>query len=329
MSIESHITSKRNVYLRFVARTLFVFIAVVILDFGIGSLLRKFYFRQTSGLDYRTTYSIEQTRADLLIFGSSTAIHDYTPVAFEQRLNLSAYNVGRDGMSIFYDYAVLKAVLKRHAPKIIILAFDKDEFMQTQESYDRLSSLLPFYKTHPEIDSIIDLRGPNEKYKVISNIYPYNSLVFTISAGNSEFNKKRKGDVKGFVPLNKTWADPIKPDTTLLNEVIDTNKVRTYESFIRNCISANIELFIVCSPKFAKPTHVNNSLVFGKMIAEKYKVHFFDYLRDTALTNNRNLFADVPHLNDSGATIYSNLIADRIKDERRSKDKLYDPLAHR
>ena len=167
MSIEAHNTLKRNVYLRFVARTLFVFIAVVILDFGIGSLLRTFYFRQTSGLDYRTTYSIEQTRADLIIFGSSTAIHDYIPVVFEQRLNLSAYNAGRDGMSIFYDYAVLKAVMKRHAPKIIIMAFDKDEFTQTQESYDRLSSLLPFYKTHPEIDSIIDLRGHYKKYKAL------------------------------------------------------------------------------------------------------------------------------------------------------------------
>ena len=94
---------KKNVYLRFVAGALFVFIIVTILDFGIGSALKAFYFRETSGIDYRTTYSIEKTRADLLIFGASTATHNYIPGTFEKRLNLSAYNVGRDGNSILYD----------------------------------------------------------------------------------------------------------------------------------------------------------------------------------------------------------------------------------
>lgn len=309
---------KRNVYLRFVTRVLLVFILVLILDFGIGSLLKAFYFRQTSGLDYRTTYSIEKTRADLLIFGSSTAIHDYIPGAFEKRMNLSAYNVGRDGISIFYDYAILKAILKRYTPKIIILDFEKEEFNQSQESYDRLSSLLPYYKAHPEIDSIVNLRGPYEKYKMISHIYPYNSLVFTISAGNSEFNKRRREDIKGFVPLKRTWGDPLKFDNSFLHDEVDSNKVRIFEAFIKDCICANVELYIISSPLFVKPNYVNSSVVLGKAIADKYKVRFFDYSQDTAMLNNRSLFADIAHLNVSGATLYSNRVVDRILSEKNS-----------
>ena len=325
MLIASYSILKRNVYLRLVAIVLFVFIIVMILDFGIGRVLKAFYFKQTSGIDSRTTYSIEKTRADVLIFGSSTAIHDYIPGTFEKRLNLSTYNVGRDGISILYDYAVLKTILKRYTPKIIILDFEKEEFSRSQESYDRLSSLLPYYKAHPEIDSIVDLRGPYEKYKMISSIYPYNSLVFTISAGNSEFNKKRREDINGFVPLYRTWSDPIKFDNSFLHEDVDSNKVRVYESFIRDCVSANVELYIISSPLFVKPDYVNNSVVLGKAIADKNKVSFFDYSQDTVILHNRNLFADIAHLNVSGATVYSNKVIDRILSQRNSKS--WDKLA--
>jgi len=311
-----HRILKQNIYLRFIARVLFISIIVIILDFGIGSLLKAFYFRQTSGIDYRTTYSIEKTRADLLIFGSSTAIHDYIPGEFEKRLGLSAYNVGRDGISIFYDYAVLKTILKRYKPKIIILDFEKEEFSQSQESYDRLSALLPYYKTHPEIDKIVDLRGPYEKYKMVSNIYPYNSLVFTISAGNSEFNKKRREDIKGFVPLDRTWSDPIKFDDSFLHDGVDSNKVKTYEAFIRECVEANVELYIISSPLFVKPDYINNSVVLGKAIADKYKVRFLDFSQDTAMLNNRSLFADIAHLNVSGACVYSNKVVDGILNKK-------------
>lgn len=332
MNIPLYNVLNKNAYLRFLTRVLLVLIIVLALDFGIGSLLKAFYFRQTSGLDYRTTYSIEKTRADVLIFGSSTAIHDYIPGTFEKCLNLSTYNVGRDGISILYDYAVLKTILKRYTPKIIILDFEKEEFNRSQESYDRLSSLLPYYKTHPEIDSIVDLRGPYEKYKLISNIYPYNSLVFTISAGNAEFNKKRREDIKGFVPLYKTWSDPIKFDNSFLHDDVDSNKVRIYESFIRDCVNANVELYIISSPLFVKPGYVNKSIVLGKEIADKYKVRFFDFSQDTALLNNRHLFADIAHLNVSGATVYSNKIVSRIVSERNSRswDKLaYGSLPHK
>ena len=146
-------------------KLLVLFITLVFFDFIIGSLLNIFYFKQESGLQYRTTYSIEKTTADLLIFGSSTANHNYHPGIFQNRLNMSYYNVGRDGKSIFYHYAVLEAVLKRYTPKMIIYDFDEHEFSKDQESYDRLSSFLPYYKKHPEIRSIVDLKSPYEKYK--------------------------------------------------------------------------------------------------------------------------------------------------------------------
>ena len=305
-----------RVYLLFFARFTALLITVFLLDLIVGTVLKKFYFRQKSGLEYRTTYSIEKTTADVLIFGSSTANHDYIPEIFEKALNMPAYNVGRDGTSLFYDFSILEVILKRYSPKMIILDFDKQEFSKDQQSYDRLSSLLPYYKKHPEIDKIVDLKSPFEKYKLLSKIYPYNSLIFTIAVGNAEFNKKRERDINGYVPLNNVWDFPIKDGSTFINYEADSNKVKAYESFIKNCVNAKVELYVVCSPVFVKPNYTNNSAVLGKEIADKCHVKFFDYSKDTSLLNRPELFFDLAHLNDKGAEVYSKMVVDRILNNR-------------
>lgn len=154
---------KKNPFQYFLLKLTVLFAIVFILDISIGSVLRYYYFKQESSSQYRTTYSIEKTKADILIFGSSRANHHYNPDVFDNRMNLSYYNVGRDGNFIFYHYAVLKGVLKRYSPKIVILDFIHGEFRQNQDSYDRLSSLLPYYRSHSEMRSIINLKSKYEK----------------------------------------------------------------------------------------------------------------------------------------------------------------------
>ena len=311
--LKSYINNlKGNPFKNFLMKLFVLFITVVLLDFSIGSLLKIFYFRQQSGLLFRTTYSIEKTTADILIFGSSTATHNYHPKLFENRLNMSVYNVGSDGVPIFYHYAVLKAVLKRYTPKIVICDFDVHEFSREQESYDRLSCLLPYYQSHPEIRSIVDLKSPYEKIKLLSKIYPYNSAIFTISVGNAEFNKKRRGDINGYVPLTNVRTEPINDGSTFINYALDSNKIKIYECFIKDCINSNIELYIVCSPLFIKPNYISNSVVAGKKIAAKYNVRFFDFSKDSAILNSPNMFADIGHLNNRGAEVFSNRVMDSM-----------------
>ena len=303
---------KKSPFQYFLFKFFLLFTIVIILDFMIGGILNIFYFKQKSGIQYRTTYSIEKTTADLLIFGSSTANHNYQPEVFKSRINLSYYNTGRDGTPIFYHYAVLKAVLKRYAPKMIIYDFDVHEFKKDQGSYDRLSFLLPYYQTHPEIRSIVDLKSPYEKYKLLSKIYPFNSSIFTIILGNTKFNSKKREDINGYVPLTNVWNESIKDSKTFLNYELDSNEIKIYESFIKDCINLKIKLYIICPPLFIKPDYVSSSIVLGKEIANKYNVRFLDFSKDSAILNNPKLFADISHLNDDGAKVFSNKVIDSI-----------------
>lgn len=305
---------KDNIYACLLVKLIVLFFIVFLLDFFIGSLLRNLYFSQESGNLYRTTYSLEKTTCDLLIFGSSTANHEYSPQIFENRLNISTYNAGRDGTSIFYQYAILKGVLKRYTPKIILLNFDMDEFKKKPSSYDRISSLLPYYKSHPEIRSIIHLKSPNEKIKLLSKIYPFNSSLFTILVGNAEFNKRRSQDFQGFVPLKKELNQPLKSGYYADAE-IDSNKVQIYKSFIRDCLKSNVKLYIICSPMYDELKNIPNSVVLGAKIAEENGVKFFNFLNDTSIINHPSYFADLSHLNYKGAEIFSNKLIDKINNE--------------
>jgi hypothetical protein len=304
--------NKNNLLKQFFFKLLLVLTFVAIFDYVLGAILRHYYFKQKSGLQYRTTYSMEQTKEDILVFGASRANHHYHPDVFEKRLNLSYYNVGRDGCPVFYYYAILKCVLKRYTPKIVIMDFTGEEFRKDQEAYDRLSSLLPYYKTHPEIRSIIELRSPYEKVKLLSSIYPYNSAIFTIAVGNAEFNKKRRGDSKGYIPLSGVWNEPIITDNTQSNYEIDSKKVNAYKSFINDCIASGTRLYIVCSPYYFKTTQTDISFALARDIAEKNKVPFFNFFKDSTFTDNSALFSDMVHLNDEGARLFSNKVIDRI-----------------
>lgn len=132
----------------------------------------------------------------------------------------------------------------------MILDFVHGKFQQNQVGYDRLSSLLPYYRSHPEMRSIINLKSNYEKIKSLSYIYPYNSSIFTIAVGNTEFHKKRRGDIKGYVPLTNIWKDSIQIDHSPSSYEIDSVKVNAYETFIKDCIHSKVKLYIICSPYF-------------------------------------------------------------------------------
>lgn len=300
---------------------LLLFLSIIFfLDFSIGSILKYWYYKQDSGLLYRATYALDSTRAEVLIFGSSTANHHYAPGAFENRAHLSFYNTGRDGNTIFYNYSILQGALRRYSPKIVVLDLNRGEFKENPESYDRLSSLLPYYNNHPKIRSIIELKSPYEKYKLLSKIYPFNSMLFTIAVGTTDYNKSREyiNDKEGFVPLNRLWKREITTDTSHVKYALDPNKTKVFKSFITDCINSNVKLYIFVSPIFEKYTYKDPSIVVAQRIANEFKIPFYDFSGDTSFLNHIGMFADILHLNGKGAKIYSNKVADKIFQEQHS-----------
>lgn len=305
-------TGKRTV--RYYIIQVALFIALVwAADLVTGRILKYFYNRQSSGWEYATRYSAEETKADLLIFGASRAQQQYNPTFFEDTLHLSAYNVGRDGTSFFYHYAMLQAVLKRYTPKMIILDCEYAAMKDAAASYDRLSVLLPLYKDHPEMQSIINLRSPFEKYKFISSIYPYNSMLFKIAVANLKSNKEEKEDIKGYVPLYNSVKEPIKTFDYTTKYDLDSIKVNMLRSFIDECKQRNIKLYFVCTPYYMKTIGTDYSLMVTQQMAAEKNIPFIDYSKDSFYFNRPQFFDDTVHLNMNGSKIFCADLASKLK----------------
>ena len=306
---------KQKNLLYFLLNLLGIIIFVAFLDFCIGSLLNTYYYKIKSGTIALTTYSIEKTSADIVIFGSSRASHHYQPNIFENTLKLTCYNVGKDGeRSTLYHFAVLEGILKRYTPKIIILDFLNGEFGKTLYTYDMLSSLTPYYSNHPEMRNIIELRSKFEKLKLLSKIYQFNSLGFSIIADRVNLRSSPKEDIRGYIPIisPKYITAPIAEFDYTKPYDLDSTKINIYRAFVKTCIEKKIKLYIVSSPYYLKAIGEDNSVKIAKEIASQYNVPFIDMAYENFFIEKPYLFYNYMHLNDSGAKIFSTTLAKKI-----------------
>ena len=300
-------------------KVIFFIIALIILDKVIGEMMEYFYFKQESGFQYRTIYAMNETTADVVVLGASTVTHHYVPDIFEDSLNMSFYNAGRDGSGIFQHYALMKAILKRYTPKVILLDLHPEALMTTPQDYDRLSELLPFYETHKEIRPVLELRSPYEKYKIFSSIYPYNSAILSIIMGNLEFNKTRKSDFKGYVPLSRVMENK-KPHTIeYQNFSIDTVKVRILKEITAEAKAANTQLIAVRSPKYMFVDNRSTRLI--KNILAENNILYLNYSVDQEFLKNPTYFSDESHLNKDGAALFSSIIVREIRNYLPQKNQ--------
>jgi hypothetical protein len=306
---------KRNFYKRFLVNLLVFLGLLFAFDKALGFILQQLYFKQVAGEYYRATYSIDSTKADVLIFGSSRASHHYVPAVIEENLHMSTYNTGRDGNYLLYNYAVIKAVTERYSPKMIILDVNPIALFYRKDDYDRLSTLLPYYDTHPELRNIVDRRSKYERFKLYSSLYTYNSLPLSVLVGNLEIAKKLYVSDKGYLPfyekMNPISSSNIKlkdnPEE-IYSDSIDTFKIAALQDIAKICFKKHISLVFVFSPIYTK---LNNELANSKFntILKAYKVRYLDFSEDTTFANHPQFFQDESHMNDDGARIFSKKLA--------------------
>ncbi len=302
-----------NIYCDFIFRLIVLFLIVALLDHLIGNTLHYYYFRINHEENFRTTYVLEQTKADVLIFGSSRANHHYNAPLISQKLKLSCYNAGRDGNFIFYHYALLKGILKRYTPKIVILDLIAEDFYQEPKSYDRISCLLPYDHTHSELREITRMKSKYEKYKLLSRIYPFNSYLIRIITGNIDIHDKQKKELMmmGYKPLNKICNEPLQTVSDSF-AAIDSNKIKIFNAFLHECKKANIELVVFNSPYYMKYPSTRKYIGIIKETTEQFNIPFWDYSQDNSFLNNPDWFGDRYHLNAKGADNYTELVIDKI-----------------
>lgn len=285
------------------------FVILLVLDVSLGYLVRSAYFRQEN----KYIHGILNTEADVIIVGSSRANSHYVPSVFKDSLGMSCFNLGSGGQNIYYYYGILGSILERYSPKVIIMDVMGGDIEERKVNTDRLSEFLPFYRSSKSIREMIDLRGPVERIKLLSGIYPFNSQVTSIV-----YSYLKKGSnphllMDGYIPLDGIISSPL-PEVEREDPVpLDMVKVGLVEKIAHWCQQKKVRLVIIVSPRFSKFVVRNPSIESLSDIVSKYDVEVWDYEQDEYFLSRGDLFRDELHLNHNGAVEYTKMIASKIK----------------
>jgi hypothetical protein len=300
--------------IRFGKKVFIVAGILVVLDILAGKLFDHFYFRSTSGESAQTTYAVTTAAEDCQVFGSSRAVHHYVPGIIEERFSYSCYNAGKDGQGILYQYAVLKSILLRKAPRVILLDVDADEFRQNEAAYGRLSALLPYYYSHQEVQPVVNERSRYEQIKALSGLYRYNSLL--LNTVSNVFKQENDGMEKGYKPLQKQWNKALAAAKKMRKESIDSIKINYFRQFLGDAKKAGSTVVVLVSPVFEKETTPVVSLEIAKSICEELRVPFINSRQEAQFISQPAYFADIDHLNEQGARAYTGYICNEIRKRR-------------
>lgn len=289
-----------------------VFLLVLVaLDVGLGRVLEFFYFRQKSGLNYRTTYAVEECRDDIVVLGSSRAQSNYVPAVLAEELAGTVFNAGRDGQSILYASAVFDAMAARHAPRIVVLDVIPTDFYRNPGHYDRLSALLPYYRSRAEVRPVVNLRSRFERFKMLSSIYPYNSLPLQIL----KYNLVKKRADRGHVPQFGEIELPLPPakEHAWLDSGPDAEKFARFGALVRDCHERGIRLYLVLSPVFEGEVVRREIKHELEPLLEGTPYEIWDLSDHPEFVRQAKYFRDRGHLNDVGAARFSGIVAEMIR----------------
>ena len=160
---------------RFVLRLLVFLSLMFILDRGFGVAMKYLQDHAKGGYVGHHNYILNQSNEDILILGSSRAIHHYNPQIIEDSLGMSCYNCGQDGNGIVLFYGWWQILKNRHLPKMIIYDVNPSFDLLVGENNSKYLGWLRSEFENDDVKHIFEDIDPTEKYKMQSMMYRYNS----------------------------------------------------------------------------------------------------------------------------------------------------------
>ena len=107
---------------RFFVRLFLFLAAIVLLDQLFGFAMASILKNTEKGDWGRNNYIFNDVKSDVVILGSSRAIHHYDPKIFSDTLGMSCYNCGEDGMGIFLMPRIMYLTIEQIQVLILMTA---------------------------------------------------------------------------------------------------------------------------------------------------------------------------------------------------------------
>lgn len=302
---------------RFVIRLL-VFLAIMfLLDRGFGLAMKYLQDHAKGGYVKHHNYILHQANEDILIFGSSRAIHHYNPQIIEDSLGLSCYNCGQDGNGIVLFYGWWQMLKERHVPKIIIYEITPDFDVKIGDDNNRYLGWLRSEYDNRLVQQIFEDIDSTEKYKMQSMMYRYNSKF--LQNITDYIHPLFHISPNGYLPAVGE-LDTMKIKKPEIKENIieyDSLKLKYVEYLIKDCMESDVTLVFAVSPLWYGMDISNVEPITS--LCYKYGIPLYDYSNDKRYVGQNKYFKDGMHLNERGADYYTSNFCSKLKLELKNR----------
>jgi hypothetical protein len=297
-----------------IVRLLVFVLLVVASDKIIGRICEKLYYKSNDYNIHRLRYTLDSTREDILILGSSRAQYHFIPSIIDQNTGLRSYNCGFGGEGLVFSFIQLKESLKRYKPRLVVLEVSPNILIDP-ESQQKLKILMPFSKKDPLIYDALTKEEMTERVKLMSSIYPYNSTIASLITGRYKPNVDTTG---GFMPLQgviDTIGINSKINVAFPSTSIPQDRLDVLKQFITTCTNSNIKLLIVVSPVYQANQNLDEMTQYIETTCKEYnKAYFLNYSKLEGVHQNPLYFKDNLHLNYDGAKVFSEVVSKKFKE---------------
>lgn len=264
-----------------------------------------------------------RVNAQVIITGSSRASSHYDPRIIQVVTGRTAYNLGRNGTQTDIQVVTLKAYLEHNKkPEVVIHNLDAFSFVTTKQIYDP-ALYLP-YLSDPAFYGPLKRINPDMWKSRYLPLYGYvaEDMNFSWILGvKGFFGRSPHQDLyDGFDPRTKRWTDEFQnykaSNPHGVNFPVEPQGIKDVEDLIQLCRQNNIQLILVYSPEYSEMQAMTNNRaeIFAKFheLASRYNVPLLDY-SNWAYSADKDMFQNSQHLNDQGAAVFSNDLAQQLK----------------
>ena len=295
------------------AKRFFLYLAsvaaiVAATDMLSGLVLSRYVSTHDLPGDYmKINHMLRSGKEDILILGSSVGMNSFMPAEFERKFGLSCFNAGANDQSMEFHEVMLSAFLKRHRPKMVVLALRPHDILS--KSRGRFGMLRIFYKCgYPLIDRFLEDEGAWEKFCLNSTLYRFNTFGWRLLL----YHLKSKDELAdgGFVakpvvaPPAYTKMAELAPGDPLPRP--NREKLASFDAIASMCRAAGARLAVVLTPYHFDfgDTRPAGAALFEKICRER-GIEFYNDTCNPKFSPRGELFFDNFHLNKDGAMLYT------------------------
>ena len=253
----------------------------------------------------------ESTDDDIIILGSSRAMHHYDSRIIKDSMQMSCQNCGAMSNGIVLMYGRYKLLTRHHIPKMIVYDLHPPFDIAKGDNSKYIPTLRPF-ADDDNLKKLFAAIDKWENFKLNCNLYRFNSLVPELLAVNI---REAVGIYDGYTPLynSKEFTPPIStlPDNGLGKHTeVDSLKFSLFRELIADCKRKKIKLTFVISPSYNKQLTEHATPVIELCKSTNTPILFYETGKFPLETK---YFYDSYHLNDDGVKLFTRMFVSDLK----------------